>query len=73
MSTLDELLYYCQEGNSFGALMLTGRWGCGKTFIIEHDLVERLGDAYIILRISLFGANSIDAINKTVQKSFLKP
>ena len=36
MSTLSELEYYCREENSFGALMFTGEWGCGKTYLIEH-------------------------------------
>ncbi len=72
MSSLDEILYYCQEDNSFGALMLTGRWGCGKTFLIEHDLPEKLGDSYIVLRVSLFGVDSLNAINKAVQKQYFE-
>ena len=70
MSTLDELLYYCKEENSFGALMLTGRWGCGKTYLIEHGLSEQLGDLYIVLRLSLFGVSSIEEINSKVKKAY---
>ena len=40
MGTLDELKYYCDEENTFGALLLTGQWGCGKTYLIEHQLCE---------------------------------
>ena len=52
MSTLSELEYYCHEENSFGALMFTGEWGCGKTHLIEHELADRLGEDFIIIRIS---------------------
>jgi len=72
MSTLDELLYYCKEENSFGALMLTGRWGCGKTYLIEHDLSEQLGDSYIVLRLSLFGVSSIEDIHQKVKKAYFE-
>lgn len=72
MSTLDELLYYCKEENSFGALMLTGRWGCGKTYLIEHDLSEQLGNSYIVLRLSLFGVSSIEDIHQKVKKAYFE-
>ena len=29
MRTLDELLYYCEEPEPVGAILLTGEWGCG--------------------------------------------
>ncbi|UTW70361.1 hypothetical protein KHA80_07530 [Anaerobacillus sp. HL2] len=58
MSTLNELLYYCKESNSFGALMFTGKWGCGKTYLIDKELSKELGQDYIIIRISSFGESS---------------
>lgn len=72
MSTLNELLYYCRETNTFGALMLTGQWGCGKTHLIEQKLVKALGDDYIIIRVSLFGESSIDSIKHKVQKEYFQ-
>lgn len=72
MSTLSELEYYCHEENSFGALMFTGEWGCGKTYLIEHELADRLGEGYIIIRISLFGESSVDSINRKVQKAYFQ-
>ncbi|HYE83729.1 MAG TPA: P-loop NTPase fold protein [Clostridia bacterium] len=72
MSTLSELLYYCKESNSFGALMFTGKWGCGKTYLIDNELSKELGQDYIIIRISLFGESSIDSINKKVQKAYFQ-
>lgn len=71
MTTLDELIYYCNEPEPVGALMLTGEWGCGKTYLLEHSLKEKLIDTHIILRISLFGLSSIEAINDCVHSTWL--
>lgn len=70
MSTLDELKYYCMEENTFGALMLTGEWGCGKTYLIDNLLPEELGENYIIIRVSLFGFNTVSDIQTGIQKAY---
>lgn len=72
MATVDELEYFCREENVFGALMFTGKWGCGKTYLIENELANTLGKEYIILRISLFGESSIDSIHHKVQKAYFQ-
>lgn len=59
MKSIDELVYYCNEPDPVGALMLTGEWGCGKTFLIELELKEKLKDRHIFVRVSLFGLNPI--------------
>lgn len=73
MSTLDELKYYCDEENTFGALLLTGQWGCGKTYLIEHQLCEDsdMKKKFVFLRISLFGEPSIESIQKKVKILYL--
>nr|MCR5608619.1 KAP family NTPase [Lachnospiraceae bacterium] len=71
MSTLDDLIYYCEEKEPAGALMLTGEWGCGKTYLIEHDLSEKMKETHIILRISLFGIETIGTLNKNVKKQWI--
>ena len=71
MSTLKELIYYCKEEHPIGALLLTGEWGCGKTYLIEKDLTEALSDSHVIVRISLFGVNSIDGLHHTVKNAWL--
>ena len=38
LNTLEELKYYCNEKQPVGAIMLTGEWGCGKTYFIENEL-----------------------------------
>lgn len=71
MTTLQELVYYCNEPDPVGALMLTGEWGCGKTYLLEHILKEELAETHIILRISLFGVSSIEAIEKNVHSAWV--
>lgn len=71
MNTLDELIYYCNETEPVGALMLTGEWGCGKTYLLEHQLREMLAYTHILVRISLFGISSMDALNEMVKKRWL--
>ena len=40
MDTLEELVRYCNEDHHLGALLLTGEWGCGKTYLIDNNLTE---------------------------------
>ena len=64
MTTLEELIYYCKEPKPIGALLLSGEWGCGKTYLIEHNLKDTLKENFYILRISLFGVTSIEEMKR---------
>lgn len=71
MNTLDELKYYINDRNPVGAIMLTGKWGCGKSYLIEHNLREEVQSSHILLRISLFGIASVEEIKETVKKEWI--
>lgn len=71
MNTLEELTYYCREPEPVGALLLTGEWGCGKTYLIEHDLKEALKGEAVVLRVSLFGMSSIEEIHVAVKQAWI--
>ena len=71
MSTLQELIRYCSKDQHLGALLLTGEWGCGKTYLIETELAEALRDTHFIVRVSLFGVSSIDAMQDAVRRQWL--
>ncbi len=71
MKTIDELVYYCKEPDPVGALMLTGEWGCGKTYLIEHELKKKLENTHIFVRVSLFGISNIDVLNQNVKKQWV--
>ena len=66
MNILEELKYYCEEPKPVGALMITGEWGCGKTYLLNNMLTDELKDTHIILRVSLFGMESIEEIRTEV-------
>lgn len=72
MNTLEELKYYCNEKQPVGAIMLTGEWGCGKTYFIENELRKELEKTHVIIRISLFGLSSIESIKNEVQLNWLQ-
>lgn len=71
MDTLEELEYYCKIEHPVGALMLTGEWGCGKTYLLNEELIKSLKKTHVFLRISLFGVISIDEVKAEVQKKWL--
>lgn len=71
MNTLDELIYYCNEEEPVGALLLTGEWGCGKTYLIEKMLQKSIAKTAFVLRISLFGITNTDGIHMAVKQAWL--
>lgn len=72
MSSLDELIHYCNEPDPIGALMLTGEWGCGKTYLVDKELAEALKDTHIIIRISLFGMDNARMLRDTVRRRWFE-
>ena len=71
MNTLDELIRYCNEEKHLGALLLTGEWGCGKTYLIDRDLADALCSTHFIVRVSFLGIDSIEALNEAIRKQYL--
>lgn len=72
MDTLEELKYYCDEPQPVGALMLTGEWGCGKTYLLNNSLSNVLKDKCVFLRVSLFGMASIEEVKKELKQCWLR-
>ena len=71
MSTLQELIRYCNDEIHSGALLLTGEMGCGKTYLIEKELSEALSKTHFIVRVSLLGVDSLQSLDDTVRKKWL--
>jgi hypothetical protein len=71
VSTLNELIRYCNEEHHLGALLLTGEWGCGKTFLIEKRLAEALEATHFIVRVSLLGVDSVNSLDDAIRKQWL--
>ena len=47
MDTLKELENYCNIKQPVGALMLTGEWGCGKTYLLNEELIKSLKKTHV--------------------------
>ena len=71
MSTLQELVRYCTEENTHGALLLTGEIGCGKTHLVEKELAEALKDTHFLVRVSLLGIDSLSALQDALRRQWL--
>lgn len=72
METLNELVYYCNEEIPNGALLLTGDWGCGKTYLIDHDFRNEIKDKALLIRVSLFGIREISEVDAQVRNEFIQ-
>ena len=72
MTALEELISYLDIVNPAGAILVTGPWGSGKTYLIENTLKKEVAKKFIIIKVSLFGIDSIDAINAEVKKRWVE-
>lgn len=69
MNTKDEVLSYISQKSNNGALLLTGKWGCGKTYLISNIISElNTGNDYLAVSVSLFGINEIAQLHKKVKE-----
>ena len=48
MNLIEELKNYCAINNPVGALMLSGEWGCGKTYLIKTKFIATVYKGNII-------------------------
>ena len=72
LDTLEEIKYYCNEKNPVGALLLTGEWGCGKTYFIENIVKKEIDSDFVLVRVSLFGISSIEEFNTIVKNRWIE-
>lgn len=70
MDTKSEILDYIKRKETAGALLITGKWGCGKTSLIK-DLQKDLnqGNEFAVVMISLFGVDSIELLTKKIKQA----
>ena len=72
MNLIEELKNYCDIDNPIGALMLTGEWGCGKTYLIKNKFIPSEKDTYAFVNVSLFGIDSLDKLRAELKKKWLE-
>ena len=71
MKVKEEIYDYIYRNETAGALLFTGQWGCGKSYLIKEmakELNRVKGPAIAV--ISLFGLDSVAAINKRVKEEY---
>lgn len=64
---------YLQEENSDYAIMLNGKWGCGKTYFVKNELIKYIQEQNDreIIYISLFGITTIDELYNNISLHFV--
>ncbi|MGM9551001.1 MAG: P-loop NTPase fold protein [Clostridia bacterium] len=83
MNAKDEIYSYigCKEDN--GALLVSGKWGCGKSYLVKeiaeelHSdekaeiIAKKIGakERYAVAIVSLFGVDSIEKLNQKVKEN----
>ena len=72
MDVREEILDYINRNELTGALLLTGPWGCGKSYLVK-EIAKELNNSKkaAVATISLFGLDSVAAINKRVKDEYV--
>lgn len=70
MKTIEEIENYIEEQEQNGALLVTGKWGSGKTYLIRQ-VVKKLnqGPQYLMAVVSLFGIEDTNTLTKKVKEA----
>ena len=70
MNVRMEIENYISTNENNGALLITGKWGCGKTYLLK-DIIKSINEKneFLMVHISLFGIDSIETFHKTIKES----
>ncbi|RHM14497.1 hypothetical protein DWZ83_02390, partial [Amedibacillus dolichus] len=71
MDVMEELKSYINHKEHSGAVLLTGSWGCGKTYLINKFKEKIDSDERVVLIISLFGLESNEAVTKAIKDKII--
>lgn len=72
MELIKELKNYCEIYNPVGALMISGEWGCGKTYLIKTKFIPLVKAEYVFVYVSLFGIDSLEKLRVEIKKKWLE-
>lgn len=65
---------YLEDKENSYALMLTGEWGCGKTYFVEHALTEKLEEdesRHPVVVASAYGAKDLAELCGAIESGFI--
>lgn len=73
MDVRNEIIDFINIDDNNGALLITGSWGCGKSYLVKH-LISEINNKqeYAISVVSLFGINSVAMIHNRVKDEYLE-
>lgn len=75
MNVEKEIRNYITEKETNGALLITGKWGCGKTYLLKNfiknieDNSNELYRRFFAISISLFGIDTLENLHKEIKKA----
>ena len=73
MDAKQEIIDYIETKEIPGALLLTGEWGCGKTYLIKEIANEykenKENKEFVFVIVSLFGVESVSELQEKVKKA----
>lgn len=73
MDAKQEIIDYIETKEIPGALLLTGEWGCGKTYLIKEIANEyKENKEFVFVIVSLFGVESVPELQEKVKKAALQ-
>lgn len=71
---IDVAREYLEDKEDSYALMLTGEWGCGKTYFVEHALTEKLEEdenRHTVVVASAYGAKNLAELCGAIESGFI--
>ena len=70
MKTIEEIENYIEEQDQNGALLVTGKWGSGKTYLIRQ-IEKKLNQEpkNLMAVVSLFGIEDTNTLSKKVKEA----
>lgn len=72
----EAIVSYVQENVYQYAVMLDGEWGCGKSYLVEHEIAPMFAKGGILgkkkyIYISLYGISSLEALEAAVSSEYI--
>ena len=73
MDIRNEIVELINADESNGALLITGHWCCGKSYLVKAIVNDfNKCDEYAVAIISLFGIDSISMLHERVKDAYLE-
>ena len=73
MNIKNEIIEFINADENNGALLITGSWGCGKSYLVKSLVNDfNQGNELAIAIISLFGIDSISMLHERIKDAYLE-